>query len=135
MPVVVNDRLTVPDAELAWTFTPSGGPGGQHANRSNTRVELTWRIIDSDVLSTGERDRLLARVGPVLTVVADDERSQARNRDIAVRRLAQRVREGLVVPRRRRPTRPTRGSKERRLRDKRARSENKRRRRPPSADD
>ncbi|MEM7273792.1 MAG: alternative ribosome rescue aminoacyl-tRNA hydrolase ArfB [Actinomycetota bacterium] len=135
MPVVVNDRLTIPDAELRWAFRPSGGPGGQHANRANTRVELTWRIDESAVLTDVQRERLAARFGPVLSIVADDERSQARNRDIATRRLAQRIREALVVARRGRATKPTRGSKERRLKDKRARSKHKQLRRRPGADD
>ncbi|MEM9563514.1 MAG: alternative ribosome rescue aminoacyl-tRNA hydrolase ArfB [Actinomycetota bacterium] len=137
MGIEVDDGLTIPDAELTWRFGPSGGPGGQHANRANTRAELTWDVAGSGALADHpeRRERLLARLGPSLTVVADDERSQSRNRDAASRRLAQRVREASVVPRRRRPTRPTAGSKRRRLDDKRARGRDKQLRRRPANDD
>ncbi len=137
MGIEVDDGLTIPDAELTWRFGPSGGPGGQHANRANTRAELTWDLAGSAALADHpqRRERLLDRLGPSLTVVADDERSQSRNRDAATRRLAQRVREASVVPRRRRPTRPTAGSKRRRLDDKRARSRDKQLRRRPGTDD
>lgn len=135
MSIEVDDDLTIPEAELSWRFTPSGGPGGQHANRSSTRVELTWDLAASTVVQGGRRERLLTRLGPRVTVVADDERSQARNRDAASRRLAQRVREASVVPRSRRPTRPTAGSRRRRLDGKRRRSQDKRLRRRPGSDD
>lgn len=135
MPVVVNDRLTVPDAELEWRFSPSGGPGGQHANRANTRVELIWSIVDSAAASVGDRRRLLSKLGPTVSVTADDERSQARNRDIAEQRLAARIRAALVVEKPRRATRPSRGSKERRLKAKRSRSKDKQLRQRPSRDD
>jgi len=131
MAIVVDERLTIPDAELSWRFSPSGGPGGQHANRSNTRAELTWDLVGSTVLVGERRERLLARLGPTLTVVADDERSQARNRDAAERRLGQRVREASVVERARRATRPTAGSRRRRMDDKRRRSQDKQLRRRP----
>ncbi len=131
MAIVVDERLTIPDAELSWRFSPSGGPGGQHANRSNTRAELTWDLVASTVLVGERRERLLARLGPALTVVADDERSQARNRDAAERRLGQRVREASVVERTRRATRPTAGSRRRRLDEKRRRSQDKQLRRRP----
>lgn len=135
MPVVVNERLTIPDAELSWTFSPSGGPGGQHANRSNTRVELTWDIEKSAAASPDLLNRLRAKLGPVLSVTVDDERSQSRNRDIAQRRMAQRIREALVPEKPRRKTKPTRGSKERRLHSKRAKSQNKQLRRAPNPHD
>lgn len=135
MSVLVNERLTIPDAELSWTFSPSGGPGGQHANRSNTRVELTWDITKSTAASPDMLNRLLAKLGPVLSVTADDERSQSRNRDIAERRMAQRIREALVVTKPRRKTKPTRGSKERRLKTKRAKAQNKQLRQAPRRDD
>lgn len=135
MAITVDDRLVIPDAELSWRFTPSGGPGGQHANRSNTRVELTWDLAGSEVVGPERQRILLARLGPAVTVTADDERSQARNRDAAERRLAQRVREASVVDRPRRPTRPTAGSRRRRLEEKRRRSRDKElRRRPDSSD-
>lgn len=135
MAVTVDDRLVIPDLELSWRFTPSGGPGGQHANRASTRAELTWDLAGSTVVPAERHRLLLARLGPSVTVVADDERSQARNREAAERRLAQRVREASVVARDRRPTRPTAGSRRRRLADKRRRSEDKRLRRQPGADD
>lgn len=135
MPVIVDRRLVIPDAELQWRFSPSGGPGGQHANRSNTRVELSWSVVDSTVLSDWQRHRLLDRLGATLTVTADDERSQQRNRQLAADRMAARIGQALVVEKPRRATRPSRGAKERRLRDKRGRSRNKQLRRRPNADD
>ncbi len=135
MAIVVNDQLTIPDAELEWRFSPSGGPGGQHANRANTRVELVWDITGSPSLSDRRRQRLGDKLGATVSVVADDERSQSRNREIAERRLAARVREALVVEKPRRPTKPSRGARERRLKQKRGRSQDKRLRRRPSTDD
>ncbi len=122
-------------AELEWRFTPSGGPGGQHANRSNTRVELRFDLAGSPSLGPRQRERLVARYGPVLRVVADDERSQARNRALAVERLRARLADGLAVPRARTATRPTRGAVQRRLADKQRRSERKRDRARPRTDD
>ncbi len=127
----VDDRVTVPGWELVETFTPSGGPGGQHANKASTRVELRFEVERSSVLSPAQKRRVAARLGPVLRVVADDERSQARNRDLARDRLAASLREALVPPRRRVATRPSRGSKERRLTAKREHSERKASRRKP----
>jgi ribosome-associated protein len=135
MPVPVNDRLVIPDAELEMRFSPSGGPGGQHANKANTRVELLWDVASSAVVTESQRRRLMATLGEVASVSVDDERSQSRNRDIAERRLAQRVREALVVQKPRRRTKPSRGSVERRLRSKRSTGQNKKLRRPPSRDD
>lgn len=135
MPVFVNDGLVIPDSELEWRFSPSGGPGGQHANKANTRVELIWSIADSAAIGSSRRRRLMAKLGPSLSVSADDERSQARNRDIAERRLAGRIRAALVVPKPRRATKPSRGSKERRLKTKKSRSNDKRLRQRPSRDD
>lgn len=135
MPVFVDDRLTVPDAELSWRFSPSGGPGGQHANRANTRVELVWDIAGSTQLTTSQRHRLMEKLGAMLTVIVDDERSQARNRDIAERRLAERVRAALKVDKPRRATKPSRGAKERRLRGKRSRARDKQLRQRPTGDE
>ncbi len=135
MPIEVNANLTIPDAELEWRFTPSGGPGGQRANRSNTRVELTWSASASAVPSEGQRRRIVSTIGPTVRVVVDDERSQARNREIAQTRLADKVAEALIVPKNRRATRPTAGSRRRRVADKRRTSEKKRLRRPPRQDD
>lgn len=135
MPLNINDRLVVPDAELTWRFSPSSGPGGQHANKANTRVDLTWAIADSAVVSDAQRRQLVEKLGAIVTVVVDDERSQARNRDIAQRRLADRVRSALIVEKPRRKTKPSRGAKERRLQAKRSRSKDKKLRRPPGRDD
>lgn len=135
MALTVNNQLVIPDGELHWRFTPSGGPGGQHANRSNTRVELVWAVAESAVLSPWQRQRLLERLGSSVTVTADDERSQTRNRQIAADRLAERVRRALQVDKARRATRPSRGAKERRLQAKRSRGRDKQLRRRPGADD
>jgi ribosome-associated protein len=126
----VTQKLVIPHSELTWRFTGSGGPGGQHANTANTKVDLRWDLEASDVLDAHQRQRLLARYGPELRVVESGERSQARNRAVAMRRLAQMVLDGLRVERRRLPTRPGRGAVERRLSDKRRRADTKRQRRP-----
>jgi ribosome-associated protein len=122
--------LSIPLSELQFRFTPSGGPGGQHANKVNTRAELRFDVAGSPSLGPRQRQRLIERLGPELRVVADDERSQGRNRQLAVERFAQRVAAALKVEKPRRPTRPTKGAKERRLTAKRQRSEQKRSRRP-----
>ena len=132
--VVINDHLVLPDGELTWRFGPSGGPGGQHANTANTRAELVFEIGDSDVLTEHQRQRLTERYGPRIRVASDDHRSQLRNREVAIERLTERVREGLKVQAKRRPTKPSRGSKERRLRAKKARSDTKAQRRRPTSD-
>jgi ribosome-associated protein len=121
--------------EIEWRFTPSGGPGGQHANRSNTRVELTFDITSSPSLDDIHRERLVERVGSSIRIVADESRSQARNRELALERLRSRLAEALHVPKARRPTKQSRSSKERRLEEKRQQSERKAARRRPSRDD
>ncbi len=135
MAIVIAPHFTVPDHELAWKFTTSGGPGGQHANKAATRVELTWIIEESVVLTDAQRSRLLSRIGPVLRVVVDAERSQLRNREIAEERLADNVKRALVTQKKRRPTKPTRGSQKRRVEAKRQRSQTKANRRRPSLED
>ncbi len=135
MPLPVTRSLVIPDAELEERFTPSGGPGGQHANRSNTRVELVWDIASSDAVSGNQRQRLIAAFGDTIRVVADNERSQSRNRSLARSRLAEQVSEALTPVRSRRATKPTRGSTRRRLEEKRRRGQNKALRRRPSGDD
>jgi ribosome-associated protein len=130
----VTRSLTIPVAELTWRFSASGGPGGQHANTANTRVEVLFDIAGSPSLGPRQRARLLARFGPVLRVVAKGERSQARNRAAALDRLATRLAAGLRVDAPRQATAPTAGSKERRLEAKRRRSLTKRRRRAPVDD-
>ncbi|MDA8291705.1 MAG: alternative ribosome rescue aminoacyl-tRNA hydrolase ArfB [Actinomycetota bacterium] len=122
-------RSLVPAEDLEWRFSGSGGPGGQHANTSNTRVEVRLDVSACAHLGPRQRERLLTRLGPVVRVVVSDERSQARNRDLALRRLEARLEEALRVETPRRPTRPTAASVERRLEDKRIRSARKRGRR------
>jgi ribosome-associated protein len=132
--VRVNRSLAIPLSELTFRFTPSGGPGGQHANKVNTRVELRFDIEHSPSLGPSQRARLLRRFGPVVRVVASRQRSQARNRDEAVERLRDRLADALSVARPRTPTRPSRSAVERRLQEKRRRSDQKRSRRPPDDD-
>jgi ribosome-associated protein len=117
------------------TFSASGGPGGQHANKAATRVELVFDVESSTAFSDAQRSRVLAKLGPVVRVVADDERSQLRNRSLAEERLAAKLRGALHVPQSRRATRPTRGAQQRRVEAKKQRGETKRYRRPPSPDD
>ena len=121
--------------ELVVRFTPSGGPGGQHANRSSTRVDLRFDIAGSASLTEAQRSQLLATVGEELRVVADDERSQLRNRSIALERIRQRLAAGLKVERKRRPTRPSRRARARRLDAKKRQGDRKRERRRPDAGD
>lgn len=125
----------IPLDELEWRFTASGGPGGQHANRSNTRAEVRFDVVASPSLSDMHRARIVERLGPVVRVVADDERSQLRNRELALERLRARLAEALRVERTRRPTAPTRASTQRRLESKKRRGEVKRSRRPPPEPD
>jgi ribosome-associated protein len=117
--------------ELEWRFTGSGGPGGQHANTANTRVELRFDIARSRSLGPRQRARLLERIGPTLRVVASSERSQSRNRADALERLRSRLAEALHVDAPRHATRPTRAAKQRRLDSKRKRSNVKQARRTP----
>ncbi len=127
--VRVSPSLAIPRSELQYRFSPSGGPGGQHANKVNTRVELRFDVARSPSLGPRQRARLLDRLGPEVRVVADDERSQSRNRQLATERFRARVAAALRIEKSRRPTRPGRGAKERRLADKRRVSERKRSRR------
>lgn len=133
--LVIRRGLVIPAGEITERFSASGGPGGQHANRSNTRVELRFDIAASEVLSNVERDKLTAAFGGDIRVVVDDERSQTRNREIARERLTGRIRMALTPTRPRRPTRPTKGSKARRLDAKRRRGEVKRTRQRPGQGD
>lgn len=134
----VTETITIPDDELSWTFSPSGGPGGQHANRSSTRAELRFHVAASRALDEQTKTRLLDKLdgGGVIVVVADDSRSQWRNRQIARRRFADVLRAALRPdPPRRRPTKPSRSARRRRVDEKRARSHTKEMRKPPGADD
>jgi ribosome-associated protein len=130
--LVVSRSCSIPLAEVALRFTRSGGPGGQHANTSDTRVEVSFDVAASSALGPRQRERLLARLGPVVVAAAGDERSQARNRILALERLAAKLAEGLRLETPRRPTKPSRGSVRRRVESKRKQSEKKQRRRPPT---
>lgn len=121
----VSGSLTIPLAELTWRFSRSGGPGGQHANTSDTRAEVRFDVVGSPTLGPRQRARLLERLGPEVRVVAADERSQARNRALALERLADRLAGALRVEAPRRPTRPTKRSVERRLEGKRRQADRK----------
>jgi ribosome-associated protein len=131
----INRELAIPLAEIAVRASRSSGPGGQHANVTASRIEASFDVLASAALSERQRERVLARVGPRLVAIAQDERSQARNRELALRRLADRLGRALAVPRQRRPTRPTAASRAKRLDAKRRASQRKLGRRPPSADD
>lgn len=133
--LIVTRSVRIPRHELEVSFSASGGPGGQHANRSNTRVELRFDIAGSSAFGPGQRQRLLDRLGPEIRIVADDERSQLRNRALAEQRLVERLQAALRVDRPRRPTAPTRASKVRRVEAKQRRGDVKRQRRRPSADE
>ncbi|MBV1780199.1 aminoacyl-tRNA hydrolase [Paeniglutamicibacter sp. ABSL32-1] len=140
MDLLVSPELTIPAAELGWRFSRSSGPGGQHVNTSDSRVELFWNIAESLALTEDQRTMLLTRLGRrlvsgVITVTASEQRSQLRNRETALRKLAELVAAGLAPePASRRATKPTRGSKKRRLAAKSRRSETKRQRQRPSAE-
>lgn len=127
--VRVNPHLTIPEAEFAWKFSASGGPGGQHANTSNTRAELSFDVLSSQTLTDSQKGRVAARLGTEIRVVADSERSQLRNRDLARARFAERLSAALHVPRVRRSTKPSKGSVERRLQSKARNSDRKAQRR------
>jgi ribosome-associated protein len=111
----VTRSCAIPLAELAWRYNTSGGPGGQHANRSQTRAEVSFDITASEALGPRQRARLIERLGPVVRAAASDERSQLRNRELALDRLRAKLAAGLAVQPDRHPTGPTRGSQERRL--------------------
>jgi ribosome-associated protein len=130
--IPVNSRLAIPFSEVELQFSRSSGPGGQHAHKNETRVVALFDVEASTTLSDAQKRRLETRVGPIVRAVAQDERSQVRNRELALERLGIALREGLRVERKRRPTRPTAASQERRLEAKRRRARAKRLRRPPS---
>jgi ribosome-associated protein len=125
--------LDIPLSEVIVRASRSSGPGGQHANVTASRVEASFDVLASPTLTDGQRERLLERVGSRVVAIAQDERSQGRNRELALARLAERIACGLAVPERRRPTRPTAASRERRLQAKRKQTQRKRERRPPEA--
>jgi ribosome-associated protein len=131
----VHRGLELPLSEITWRATTSGGPGGQHANRTLSRVEVQFDVGASSTLGPRQRSRLLERVGPIVRASAADSRSQTRNRELALQRLATKLDAALQVQPARAPTRPTKGSQVRRVDAKRRRSETKKRRRPPGEDD
>jgi len=128
----VTRSVILPLDEIELRFSRSSGPGGQHAQRSETRVEAVFDVESSSALTPAQKRRVVARAGPVLRAIAQDERSQWRNRELAVERLVEALRVALRVERRRRPTAHTAASRERRLEQKRRRSATKRLRRPPT---
>jgi ribosome-associated protein len=140
MDLEVSLELTIPGAELRWRFSRSSGPGGQHVNTSDSRVELSWNVSDSLALSESQRLILLARLEPrliagVITVSASGQRSQLRNREAALAKLGDLVAAGLAPdPPRRKATKPTRGSNRRRLTAKKERSTTKQQRKRPAAE-
>ena len=131
----MSPRWEVPEDEVSFRFMASGGPGGQHANRSNTKVEAVFRIDESTSMPEFLKTRVAAKLGDVIRVTVDDERSQFRNRQLAVARIQERVDRAAKVERPRRATKPTRGSQRRRLDSKRKRGETKRQRRRPGYDE
>ncbi|HEU4598224.1 MAG TPA: alternative ribosome rescue aminoacyl-tRNA hydrolase ArfB [Solirubrobacterales bacterium] len=128
----IDEGLSLPLAEIELRTSRSSGPGGQHANVTASRVEAVFDVEASATLDERRRARLLERLGPVVTAVAQDARGQARNRELALERLAAKLAAGLRVRRRRRPTRPSRAARQRRLERKRRTGERKRERRRPS---
>ncbi|MHB1999844.1 MAG: alternative ribosome rescue aminoacyl-tRNA hydrolase ArfB [Solirubrobacteraceae bacterium] len=133
-PLRIGEGIEIPVAELTVRTSRSSGPGGQHANVTASRVEVSFDVAGSRSLPEWARARLLERLGPEASAVAQDERSQARNRELALGRLAGRLAAALERPRPRRPTKPTRSAQERRLARKRRASERKRGRRLPPQD-
>jgi ribosome-associated protein len=136
-PLVLSDRISIPEGELRWRFSRSGGPGGQSVNTADSRVELLFDVASSPSLPAYLRDRAVQRLGArltdgVVTVTAEEHRSQLRNRESAMQRLAELLRDAIAPPPPpRRPTRPTKGSQVRRLDGKRKAGNTKRLRRPP----
>jgi ribosome-associated protein len=129
--IQVTRSVSLPRSEIDYRFSRSSGPGGQHAQKSDTRVEASFDVEASTALSETQKRRVVAKAGPVLRAIAQDERSQWRNRELATERLVDSLRRALKIERRRRPTKPTKASRERRLEQKRRRSDTKRLRRPP----
>jgi ribosome-associated protein len=130
----IDDRLSIPLAEIELRTSRSSGPGGQHANVTASRVEAVFDVEASQVLDDARRTRLLERAGATVTAVAQDARGQSRNRELALQRLAKKIAAGLAVPRSRRATRPTKASRRRRLEQKRRIGERKRGRRRPGGE-
>ena len=138
---IVTDRVIPQSAEIEFRASRAGGPGGQHVNRRETRIEARWNVLESASITEAERARILAKLGArigkdgVLRVVAEAERSQYRNKELATSRLQELVAAALKVPRQRKPTRPSRSAKQERLREKKRRGEIKALRKKPPADE
>ncbi|MEV5502445.1 alternative ribosome rescue aminoacyl-tRNA hydrolase ArfB [Nonomuraea fuscirosea] len=132
-PLVVNNSIVIPDVELCWRFSRSSGPGGQGVNTTDSRVELTFDVAATTALTPALKARAIERLGSgTITIAASEYRSQLRNREAALHRLAQRLREAVAPPpKRRRATKPSRGAVERRIKSKKHRSDVKRLRRDP----
>jgi ribosome-associated protein len=128
----VTRSVSIPVSEIDFRTSRSSGPGGQHAQKSETRVEALFDVDSSSALTDRQKQRVVRKAGPVLRAVAQDERSQARNRELALERIAAALREALHVERRRVPTKPSKAAVERRLEQKRRRSQTKRLRQPPA---
>jgi ribosome-associated protein len=129
----VTRTVALPPGEILLRTSRSSGPGGQHAQKSETRVEAVFDVEASSALSDAQKKRVLAKAGPIMRAVAQDERSQLRNKELATERLVEALREALRVPRHRVPTKPSRAAKERRLESKKRRSATKQLRRDPGA--
>jgi ribosome-associated protein len=130
--IQVLSRLAIPLEEIDFRYSRSSGPGGQHAQKTETRVEALFDVDASETLSDAQKARLQKRVGPVVRAVAQDERSRTLNRELALDRLAAAIRSGLRVERKRRPTKPSAAARERRLEEKKRRGTAKKLRRPPT---
>jgi ribosome-associated protein len=130
----VGPELVIPVSEITLRTSRSSGPGGQHANVTASRVEAIFDVLGSPSLSEEQRSRVLARAGPRLVAVAQDERSQLRNRELALERLAERLQSALIVPRKRHATRPSAAARARRLDDKRRAAQRKQARKPPPSE-
>jgi ribosome-associated protein len=133
--LAINRDVSIPLDEVSLQASRSSGPGGQHANKTESRIEASFDVAASATLSEAQKARVTARCGPVVRAVAQDERSQTRNRALALQRLAGRLARALEVPRVRRATKPTKASRARRLDARRRGAQRKRERRRPGADD
>jgi ribosome-associated protein len=127
----VTRSVSIPRSEIELRFSRSSGPGGQHAQKTETRAEAVFDVEASVGLTAAQKRRVIAKAAPVLRAVAQDERSQWRNRELAIERVVEQLRDALKVERRRKPTKPSAAARERRLEQKRRRSQTKRLRRPP----
>jgi ribosome-associated protein len=134
-PIPVRGRTAIPLHEIVIRASRSSGPGGQHANTSETRIEASFDVAASTALTDEQKRRIMSRLGPRVVAVAQDERSQARNRELALARLARRLSAALAVSRPRRPTRPTKAAMARQQAAKRRQAQRKRDRRPPGGED